>query len=48
MEMEKGKLVAEISPHIRRTNWDYDRLRKLAKQKTDVRVTGWRPLEDMP
>ncbi|MEO6655715.1 MAG: hypothetical protein ABIO36_06490, partial [Pyrinomonadaceae bacterium] len=38
---EKQSLTAEISPRIRRTNWDYDRLKELAKQKTYVRVTGW-------
>ena len=38
---EKQSLTAETTPRIRRTNWDYDRLKALAKEKTYVRITGW-------
>lgn len=42
---EKQSLTAEITPRLRRKNWDYDHLKELAKQKTYVRVTGWAMLD---
>lgn len=42
---EKQSLTAEISPRIRRNNWEYKTLTALAKKKTYVRVTGWAMLD---